>query len=84
MEMITSYNKTELSRLERTPYSRIDKDRDLYFPIRIESAQSRATAKWYTVRYVRKEDVMKYIDENPMKLTQGRTNDKKFKKDLKK
>jgi hypothetical protein len=45
MEMIKSYNRTELSKLERTPYSRILKDKDLYIPIKIETAQSRATKK---------------------------------------
>ena len=84
MEMIKSYSKTELSKEENTPYSRIDKDKDLYIPIKIETAQSRATAKWYTVKYVKTEDIKKYIEDNPAKITYWRLNDKKFKKNLKK
>lgn len=84
MEMIKSYNKTELSKLEKTPYSRIDKDKDLYFPIKIETAQSRATAKWYTIRYIRKNDILKYMFELKVKKTYVRKNDKLYKKDLKK
>lgn len=62
--MIESYNKTELSEMERTPYSRIDKDKDMYIPVKIITAQSRATKKWYTVRYLKTEDVKEYLKRN--------------------
>lgn len=64
MEIIESYNKTDLSEIERTPYSRIDKDKDLYIPIKIITAQSRATERWYTIRYVKAEDIKEYLKEN--------------------
>lgn len=78
--LLKSYNKTELSEKENTPYSRIDKDKWLYIPIKIETAQTRIQKKWYTVRYVRTEDVKNYLQENPIK----NPNEKKFKKLLKK
>lgn len=84
MEMIKSYNRTELSKLEKIPYWRTIKDKDLYIPIKIETAQSRATSKWYTLRYVKTEDIIKYLEDNPAKITYWRLNDKKFKKNLKK
>lgn len=83
MEIIESYSKTKLSLLEKTPYSRILKDKDLYIPIKIETAQSRATKKWYTIRYVRTEDIVKYLEDNPAKITYVRKNDKLYKKNLK-
>jgi hypothetical protein len=82
MKMIESFNKTELSKLEWTPYSRIEKDVDLFIPIKIETAQSRATKRWYTVRYVRTDDVVKYLDELDFKKSYVRLNDKKYKKVL--
>ena len=45
MEIVESYNKTELSEAEKTPYSRIDKDKDYFIPIKIVTAQSRATKR---------------------------------------
>jgi hypothetical protein len=42
-EIIESYNKTELSAMENTPYSRIDKDKHKFIPVKIVTAQSRAT-----------------------------------------
>lgn len=64
MEIVESYNKTELSEMENTPYSRIDKDKDYYIPVKITTAQSRATKKWYTIRYIKTEDVKKYLEDN--------------------
>ena len=64
MEIVESYNKTELSWMENTPYSRIDKDKDYYIPIKIITAQSRATKRWYTIRYVKADDIKKYLKEN--------------------
>ena len=84
MKMIQSYNKTDLSKKEKIAYSRILKDKDLYIPIKIETAQSRATKKWYTLRYVKTEDIIKYLEDNPAKITYVRKNDKLYKKDLKK
>jgi hypothetical protein len=84
MKMIQSYNKTDLCKLAKTPYSRIWKDSDLYIPIKIENAQSRATAKWYTIRYIMRKDIIKYFDDNPAKITYWRMKDKIIKKHLKK
>lgn len=64
MEIIESYNKTELSEMENTPYSRIDKDKDFFIPVKIITAQSRATKRWYTVRYIKMKDVKEYLKEN--------------------
>lgn len=80
MGIIESYNQTELSKKMRTPYSRIVKDKHLYIPVRIVTAQSRATKRGYTVRYIRRNDILKYLVDNPMKTP----NEKKFKKVLKK
>ena len=80
MGIIESYNQTELSKKMRTPYSRIVKDKHLYIPVRIVTAQSRATKRGYTVRYIRRNDILKYLVDNPMK----KPNEKKFKKVLKK
>lgn len=83
MEMIKSYNRTELSKLEKIPYWRTIKDIDLYIPIKIETAQSRATAKWYTVRYLRRQEIEEYLNENPIKQ-KVKNNDYKYKKVLQK
>lgn len=64
MEIIESYNKTELSGMENTPRSRIDKDKHLYIPVKIVTAQSRATQRWYTVRYMKTKDVEKFIENH--------------------
>ena len=64
MEMIESYSKTDLSEMVKTPYSRIDKDRDLYIPVKIVTAQSRATKKGYTVRYMKADDIRDYLEEH--------------------
>jgi len=64
MEIVESYNITELSEMENTPYSRIHKDKDYYIPIKIITAQSRATKRWYTVRYVKAEDIKQYMKDN--------------------
>lgn len=79
-KIIESYNRTEMSKNAKTPYSRIVKDTDLYIPIKIETAQSRATARWYTIRYIKTEDVVKYMEENTVKKSYVRLNDKKYKK----
>ena len=64
MEIVESYNQKDLSSGVNTPVSRIKKDKDLYIPIKIDTAQSRATKRGYSVRYVKKEDVIEYINEN--------------------
>lgn len=64
MEIVESYNITELSQMENTPYSRIHKDKDYYIPVKIITAQSRATKRWYTIRYIRAEDVKQYLKVN--------------------
>ena len=64
MEIVESYNQTELSTMENTPYGRIHKDRDYYIPIKITTAQSRATKRGYTVRYVKAEDIKAYLKAN--------------------
>lgn len=64
MEIVESYNQTELSELENTPHSRIKKDKDYYIPIKIINAQSRATKRWYTVRYVKTADIKEYLKDN--------------------
>lgn len=76
MEIVESYNKTELSWMERTPYSRISKDKDFFIPIKIITAQSRATKRWYTVRYIKVKDVKEYLKDN--------NNIKRYKKHLNK
>lgn len=63
-DLIKAYNQTELSEEDKTPYSRIKKDKHLYIPIKIETAQSRATDRWYTVRYIKMKDIREYIDNN--------------------
>ena len=50
--------------MENTPYSRIDKDRDFFIPIKIITAQSRATKRWFTVRYVKVKDIKDYLKDN--------------------
>lgn len=64
MEIVESYNKTELAEMENTPYSRISKDKDFFIPIKIITAQSRATKRWFTVRYVKVKDVKEYLKDN--------------------
>lgn len=64
MEIIESYNKTELSDMENTPYSRVDKDKNKFIPIKITTAQSRATKRWYTIRYVKTDDIKEFINKN--------------------
>lgn len=64
MEIVESYNQKDLSNGVNTPVSRIKKDKDLYIPIKIDTAQSRATKRGYSVRYVKKDDVIEYITEN--------------------
>ena len=64
MKIVEAYNITELSWMEKTPYDRIKIDKDLYIPIKIVTAQSRATKRWYTVRYIKSKDVEKYLKEN--------------------
>lgn len=64
MEFVESYNKTDLSAMENTPYSRIRKDKDYYIPIKIVNSQTRWTKKWYTIRYIKTEDVKAYLKEN--------------------
>lgn len=71
MEIVESYNQKDLSNGVNTPVSRIKKDKDLYIPIKIDTAQSRATKRGYSVRYVKREDVIEYITEN----TKVRKND---------
>lgn len=84
MEFLESYNKTDLSIMEQTPYKRIMKDKHLYIPVKIVNAQSRATKKWYTVRYIKVKDIEKYLSENTVKKKDSELNDKKYKKVLKK
>lgn len=83
MEIVKSYNKKELAELDNTFYSRIDKDKDLYIPIKIITAQTRTQKKWYSVRYVKTSDIMRFLQENPVRKAYARRNDKKFKNDLK-
>ena len=83
MEMIKSYNRTELSKMEKIPYWRTIKDKDLYIPVKIETAQSRATDKWYAVRYLRRKEIEEYLNDNPMKERKEK-NDYKYKKLLQK
>lgn len=64
MEIVESYNQTELSELEWTPHSRIKKDKDYYIPIKITTAQSRATKRGYTVRYIKTSDIKEYLKAN--------------------
>jgi len=64
MDLVESYNITELSAKENTPYNRIHRDRDLYIPIKILTAQSRATKRGYTIRYVKATDVKQYLEDN--------------------
>lgn len=64
MEIIESYNKTELAEMENTPYSRITKDRDFFIPVKIITAQSRATKRGYTIRYIKVKDVKEYLKDN--------------------
>ena len=62
MEIVESYNIKELSKLQKTPYNRIKIDKDYYIPVKIITAQSRATKRWYSVRYIKAEDVKKYLE----------------------
>lgn len=64
MEIVESFNITELSEREKTPYDRIKIDRDLYIPVKIRTAQSRATKRGYTIRYIKTKDVEKYLKDN--------------------
>ena len=67
-EFVESYNKTDLSQKEKTPYSRIDKDKYKYIPIKIVTAQSRATDRGYTLRYIRVEDVENWTKNHQKKV----------------
>lgn len=60
-EIVESYNQTELSKMDNKDRRRIKAEKSEYMPIKIVTAQSRATKKWYTVRYVKIEDVKNYI-----------------------
>lgn len=80
MQIIESYNATELSKLEKTPYSRIRKDKDYYIPVKILTAQSRATERWYSVRYIRTEDIEVYLEEHSNIKRQVRKKHRKKKK----
>lgn len=64
MEIVESFNVTELSEMEHTPYARIKIDKDYYIPIKIVTAQSRATKRWYTIRYVKTKDIKKYLEQH--------------------
>ena len=75
-ELIESYNQTELSKEVKTPISRIKKDTDLYIPVKINTAQARATKRGYSVRYIKKSDVIDYIS----KKNKVRNNDNLRKK----
>lgn len=59
--LIESYKQTELAKKVQTATSRIKKDKWLYIPIKIETAQTRANKKWFTVRYVRAKDILDYL-----------------------
>lgn len=63
MELVESYNQIDLSKDVGTPVSRIKKDREKYIPIKIITAQTRATDRGYSVRYIKSEDVEKYLKE---------------------
>ena len=43
--MIDTYNIKEMAELQKTPYNRIKIDKDYYIPIKIVTAQSRATKR---------------------------------------
>lgn len=80
MEFINSYNQTELWRIEWKHRKRIWKEKDIYLPIKIVTAQSRATKKWYTVRFIKIDDVKEFLKENKPILKNKKTISKVKKK----
>lgn len=64
MEIVESYNIKELSLLQKTPYNRIKIDKDYYIPVKFITAQSRATKRWYTIRYVKAKDIKDWLEDN--------------------
>lgn len=80
MEFIESYNQTELSKMEWKHRKRIWREKQNYLPIKIVTAQSRATAKWYTVRYIKYDDVKEFLTENKSILKKKKTISKVKKK----
>lgn len=81
MELVESYNQIDLSKDVGTPVSRIKKDKDKYIPIKIITAQTRATDRGYSVRYVKVKDVEQYLRDNNKELKNKR--DLLFKKNKK-
>ena len=73
MDFIECYNQTELSLIEWKHRKRIWKEKTNYIPVKIVTAQSRATAKWYTIRYVRNEDIKEFLNENKPILKKKKT-----------
>ena len=66
-EIVESYNQTELSKMDNKDRRRIKIEKYEYMPVKIVTAQSRATERWYTVRYVKIEDVKNWIKTNKPK-----------------
>lgn len=66
-EIVESYNQTELSKMDNKDRRRIKIEKSEYMPVKIVTAQSRATERWYTVRYVKIEDVKNWIKTNKTK-----------------
>lgn len=66
-EIVESYNQTELSKMDNKDRRRIKIEKSEYMPVKIVTAQSRATERWYTVRYVKIEDVKNWIKTNKPK-----------------
>lgn len=67
MEMIESYNQKELADLEKMRRQKIAEDNENYIRIKVRTAQSRTTARWYSIRYIRKKDLTRYLLETNWK-----------------
>lgn len=68
MEIIESYNQKEMADLEWIRRQKIAEDNVNYIKIKVRTAQSRATWRWYSIRYVRKKDLARYLNDNNWKV----------------